>query len=136
MTRIRRDGRTCRIRNCPRSLYALDLCDAHYRRQRLHGDPEVHRPLGGPKLIPAELDAVISGRQRELWTRNGWLRPEKTSSGRYRWDDTEIQIAVLIARIAETGLPLATAARAARSAVVKGKTDTVIAKGVMLRVDF
>lgn len=134
MPRVRKDGKTCTLPGCKLALYAVAMCDPHYRRWRLYGDPEISRPLGGPKLIPAELDAVITRRQRELWTQQGWLQPERQASGRYRWSDIEVEIAILMQRVAATGLPLPTAAKVARDAIVKGKTVHRLARGVTLEV--
>lgn len=133
--RKRLDGKTCKLPGCKRPMYAKDLCDPHYRRDRLYGDPHYRRPVGGPRLVPPDLDAAITRRQRELWVQHGYVKPERTTSGRYQWTQTEVDIAILMARIALTGLPLETAAKVARAAVVKGKKEHALVRGLILRVN-
>lgn len=42
----RADGRTCSVDGCGRPYVTKGMCAAHYERDRRHGDPLAHIPIG------------------------------------------------------------------------------------------
>jgi hypothetical protein len=45
---------TCSVGNCDRPSRARGLCEGHYKRLRVHGDPEAGRPIHRRGIPPAE----------------------------------------------------------------------------------
>lgn len=69
----RRRNRLCSVDECEREAYARQLCAAHYRRKRKHGDTRAQIPLRNPTgsghlnhgyrvlPVPAELRYLVGG---------------------------------------------------------------------------
>lgn len=126
----------CTVADCRKPQRCRGLCRTHYDRWLKYDDP-MHTPgPGGPTSTPRALTRYgLSKKQRDYWIMRGWLKvPLDPRTGRRAWTATEIRVALVMARLTGAGLDLATAARVARSTVVRGRPQHRLAGGLVLTV--
>lgn len=73
---------SCTLPGCDRDIFALGMCNAHYQRQRAHGDPLTPTPTEARHLDADEVLFLLScGESTEAaLSRVGW-----TAAAAYRW---------------------------------------------------